>query len=210
MELDDFDKILASAKLPEKDIPLCLRSDLQEQWEKLNAQLDEPVAGETPTLAGNSPNVTLATQVRELEAEMEGSMVTLTLRAMERNKWWELVAAHPPRDGVYGDTVQGFNGATIWDDLIADSLVEPKLDKPRVTALLDKLTSGQMDRVAGEAWALNRRDTRSVPFSLTASRIIHSSDGTSKPPPVSGSPTAGGRGGSRRKSPATATTTKDD
>lgn len=199
MELDEFDQILASAKMPEKEIALCLRGDLQAEWEKLDAELNAEKPEQTPTLAGAQPNVELAGQIQVLEAEMAKAMMTLKLRAMTRNEWFALTANHPPRDDVITDRIQGFNGATIWDDLITDTLVDPKLDKERVSALLDKLTPGQVDRVANEAWALNRRDTVSVPFSLTASRITQSSDATSKPPPDSGSPTAGGRGGSRKK-----------
>lgn len=222
MELDDFDKILAAAKMPEKDIPLCLRGDLQAEWERLDAELKsaEEMAKQqsTPTLAGgesapavmeSAAVVMVAARVRELESAMADAMVTLKLRAMNRAAWFDLTAKHPPREDVVTDRVQGFNGASIWDDLIAETLVEPKLDRERVTKLLDSITPGQLDRLANEAWALNRRDTVSVPFSLTASRIALSSDVTSKPPPDSGSPTSGGRGGNRKKSPGTSTTSKD-
>ena len=199
MELDEFDQILASAKMPEKEIPLCLRGDLQAEWERLDAELNAERPEQTATLAGPPPNVDLAAKIQALEVAMADAMVTLKLRAMTRNEWFALTAAHPPREDVISDRIQGFNGATIWDDLITDTLVEPKLDKERVSKLLDSLTPGQVDRVANEAWALNRRDTVSVPFSLTASRIIQSSAETSKPPPDSGSPTGAGRVGNRKK-----------
>jgi hypothetical protein len=214
VKLDEFDQILESAKMPEKDIPLCLRGDLQAEWEKLEAELKADLAArkvtQSATLASSDPEPSpeLSEKIRAVEAEMAKAMVTLKLRAMARHEWFALVAAHPPREDVFGDRMQGFNGSTIWDDLITDTLVDPKLDKERVTKLLDKLTPGQTDRVANEAWVLNRRDTVSVPFSPTASRIIPSSGEISKPPPDSESPTGGGQGGSRKKSPATSTTKK--
>lgn len=199
MELDEFDQILASAKMPEKEIPLCLRGDLQAEWETLDAELNAGRTEQTATLAGPPPNVELAEKIQGLEAEMAKAMVTLKLRAMGRTEWFALTAAHPPREDNVMDRIQGFNGASIWDEMIANTLIEPKLDKDRVTKLLDALTPGQVSRVANEAFELNRRDTVSVPFSLTASRITQSSNATSKPLPASGSRTAGGRGGNRKK-----------
>lgn len=204
-ELEEFDKILEAAQMPEKEIPLCLRGDLQAEWDRLDAEIraDLEIRKEqkSATLAAPNPepDSEMSARIRALEAEMARAMVTLKLRAMSRHEWFALTAAHPPREGVYGDRMQGFNGASIWDDLIAETILQPKLDKPRVTALLDKLTPGQIDRVANEAWALNRRDTVSVPFSSAASRIIPSSGGTSKPPPDSASRTGAGRGGNRKK-----------
>ena len=182
-----------------------MRSDLQAEWERLEnelkADLAAQAASQQATLAGAAPepNLELAEKIRAVEAEMADAVVTLRLRAMGRAEWFALTAAHPPRDDVYIDRAQGFNGSTIWDDMIAATLVEPKLDKERVTKLLDSLTSGQVDRLASEAYALNRRDIASVPFSVTASHIIHSSGETSKQPPGSGSRTAAGRGGNRKK-----------
>jgi len=207
VELEEFDKILASAKMPEAEIPLCLRGDLQAEWELLDAELNAEQPKETATLAGRAPNVELAQRIQALEAEMANAMVTIRLRAFNRDKWFALTAKHPPRTDVFTDLRQGFNGSTIWDELIADTILEPQLDAERVTKLLDSLTAGQVDRVAQEAWNLNRQDVTRVPFSLTASRISPISVETSKPQPDSGSPTDGGPGGNRRKSPSTSTKT---
>lgn len=209
MDVTEFDKILASARMPEKEIPLCMRGDLQAEWEKLDAELNAEKPQETATLAGPPPNVELAQRIQALEAEMRDATIVLRLRAMSRDPWFALTAAHPPRPDVISDRMQGFNGSTIWDDLIAETLIEPELNRGRVSLLLNAITPGQLDRLAQEAWDLNRRDVVSVPFSLTASLITQSSGETSKPPPDSGSRTAGGRAGNRRKSPSTNATKPD-
>ncbi len=51
MDLSEIDAILDSAKKPEKAVKLCLRSDLQSQWEKLELELQTEDKAEPATLA---------------------------------------------------------------------------------------------------------------------------------------------------------------
>lgn len=181
MELSEIDAILEGAKKPEDHVPLCLRGDLQAEWEKLESELQAEDRAEVDTLAKpvTKRAKELADQVRALQAEMEKSTVVLTLRAMDRAPWKELRAAHPPRPDAAMDWRLGFNEETFYDALIAKSVVDPVFDEERLVKLLDSLTSGQFDKLANAAWALNRSDV-SAPFSATASRIAASSAGTSK------------------------------
>jgi len=181
MDTTEIDAILAGAKKPEASVPLCLRSDLQDQWETLEAELQAEDRAETPTLAkaDSKRAKELAEQVRALQAEMEKSTITVTLRAMDRVPWKELQSAHPPRKDSAVDWRLGFNPDTFYDALIAASIVDPVLDEERLAKLLDAITAGQFDKLASTAWELNRSDV-SVPFSATASRIASSSGGTSK------------------------------
>lgn len=179
MELSEIDAILSGAKKPEVTVKLCLRTDLQDQWEKLEVELRADDAAAADTLAKPPGNLKLAKQIRALEAEMEKANLTLTLRAMERAPWKELLSAHPPRKDVPTDWGMGYNPETMFDDLIGKSIVEPVLDETQLTKLLDALTAGQYDRLSNAAWTLNKSDV-SVPFSPTASRIAASSGGTSK------------------------------
>lgn len=181
MELSEIDAILDGAKKPETKVPLCLRSDLQVEWEKLEAELQVEDRAEPQTLAKATSKRAkeLAEQVRALQAEMEKATVTVTLRAMDRAPWKELQSAHPPRKDSAVDWRLGFNPDTYYDALIGASIVDPVLDEERLAKLLDRLTAGQFDNLANAAWNLNRSDV-SVPFSATASRIAASSGGTSK------------------------------
>jgi hypothetical protein len=186
MEPSEIDAILEGAKKPETTVKLCLRSDLQNQWEKLERELQEEDQAEAPTLAKTASKRAkeLAEQVRDLQAQMEKSTVVLTLRAMDRAPWKELRAEHPPRPGSPMDWRLQFNEETFYDALIAKSIVDAEWDDAdRVKKLLDSLTAGQFDNLANEAWTLNRSDV-SAPFSATASRIAASSAGTSKRRPA--------------------------
>lgn len=181
MEPSELDAILEGAKKPETTVKLCLRSDLQVQWEQLEAELQAEDQAEALTLARavSKRAKELAEQVRDLQAQMEKSTVVLTLRAMDRAPWKELRAEHPPRPESPMDWRLQFNEETFYDALIAKSVVNPVLTEEQLAKLLDSLTSGQFDKLANAAWSLNRSDV-SAPFSATASRIAASSAGTSK------------------------------
>ena len=181
MEMSEIDAILDGAKKPETTVKLCLRSDLQAEWEKLEADLQAEDRAETDTLAKSVSKRAkeLAEQQIALQAEMQAATMVVTLRAMDRAPWKELRSEHPPRPDSPMDWRLGFNEETFYDALIARSIVDPVLDEARVGKLLDSLTSGQFDNLANSAWALNRADV-SAPFSATASRIAASSAGTSK------------------------------
>jgi hypothetical protein len=205
MELSELDALLAAAKLPETTVRVCLRGDLIAEWEELDRQLTELRNRATATLAGDPAEAVLAGRIRDLEAEMEGSTISVRLRAMERRPFRRLAEEHPARKDHQGDQALGYNQDTYFDALIAACLVEPDLDADRLAVFLDKLTDRQFSSLADAAWALNRRDI-SVPFSHTASRITQTSDGTSRPQSASGSATSGSLAGSRGKSRSTSTT----
>jgi hypothetical protein len=200
MDLKEIDLLLATAKRPEKDVELCLRGDLQAEWERLEAQL----APETATLAASPEQQKIAAQVQAIEEEMRQATLTLRLRAMSRADWQELLAAHPPRKDNEVDRNLGLNDSTFWDALIWLSLVSPALDEVRLEQVLNRLTPRQFNTLTTAAWSLNQADV-SVPFSLTASRIAGSSAAMSRPRSGSGSRTAGTPGGSQKKSPSTTT-----
>jgi hypothetical protein len=208
MDLDAFDKLLEQSRLPEATIPLCLRGDLQAQWEELDHRLTALYSDASRKLAGASAEeAELARRIQELEQEMRDSTLTLRLRALERPEWLELVADHPPREDDKGDRMLGFNQKTFFDALVLACLVEPELDEERLSKLMDKLTDAQFQKLTEAAWGLNRRDV-DVPFSSTASHIMTTSAGTSRRQSGSGSASNGSRGGSRKKSSSTSTTKK--
>jgi hypothetical protein len=204
MNIEELDALLASAKLPETTVPLCLRGDLQAEHETLERQLTDLRARNSRKLAGGSDETGLAQRLTALEEQMESSTITLRLRALQRRPWRELVESHPPRKGDEGDKVLGINQSTFLDALIGGCVVEPEMDAERLTTLLDKLSDAQFDKLAAAAWSLNRRDV-GVPFSRTASLITQSSGGTSRQQSDSASPSNASPGGSRKKSPSTST-----
>ncbi len=177
MDNTNIDALLASAKLPESTVPLCLRGDLQAEWETLERALAEVKQRGDRRLAGSPEEAKLARQLRDLEAQMQDSTITLRLRALPRREFMKLVEKHPPRKDNSADRMVGIDQSSFYDALIGACIVEPELDEERLGKLLDALTDAQFNKLATTAWELNRSDV-SVPFSRTASRITTSSDET--------------------------------
>lgn len=199
MDLSELDALLDSARMPEATVDLCLRGDLQAEWETLDRQLAEAKNAAGRTLAGTSDEGELSRRILDLEDEMSRATVTLRLRGLPRAEFRELSAKHPPRKDNQADRVLQVNQETFFDALIGACLVEPELDEQRLSSLLDKITDAQFDKLANAAWSLNRKDVE-TPFSRNVSRSNTSSGGTSKPRSGSGSPRSGSAGGSRKKS----------
>lgn len=174
----DINEALAGAKLPEKTVPICLRGDLQADFEQLEKRLDEAMRGRGDSLAAGSTVNQLAEQIESLRAEMEAQTVVFRMRAVPRRQWTALVAAHPPRDDNNVDRSLSVNESTFTAALIEACTVDPTLTSEQWTTLLDEqLTEFQYNKLFNAAWSLNARDV-DVPFSHAASTILsRSADG---------------------------------
>lgn len=198
MDIEQLDNLLNSARLPESTVTVCLRGDLQAEWERLNAKLAELRAAPGRKMTDNAEASDVAARIREIEGQMKGATLELTLRALPRRDWLRLLRDHPPRKSDEGDKALGFNTETFFDALIPRSIVSPELNEDQVSRLMDALSSAQYDKLLETAWSLNRRDV-SVPFSPLASLTAGSTDGRSGQRSASVSPRAASRGGNRRK-----------
>lgn len=167
----DIQQLLDSARLPEKDVPLCLRGDLLAEWDAASAALAEAQrqAQVEDSLDAGGPVPGLMERVEAIREQMAQSSVTFRLRAVSRRRWTALYAEHPPRDGDKTDALTGFNRDTFYDALTYECIVEPKITPQQWERLADNLSSAQFDTLAEAAWTVNRRDV-DVPFSLAASR----------------------------------------
>lgn len=199
MDINELDALLDASRQPEQTVNVCLRGDLQAEWEKLEQELTTLRAASKATLAGDPEETALAERIRAVEEQMRTATVPMVLRALTRRPWQQLCESHPPRPDNPSDRVVGANTATFYDALIEASVVSPDFGgSDRLKRLLDTLTSMQFDMLASAAWDLNRRDV-GVPFSLTASHTIPSSGGTSKRPSGSGSRSNGSLAGNRKR-----------
>src|SRR4051812_26775166 len=167
----DITEALAGAKLPEKTVPICLRGDLQAEFERLEAQLVEAQRDRSDSLAAGGRARELAERIEALRQEMTASTVTFTLRAVPRRRWTALVAEHPPRDDVQVDRVLGVNEETFTSVLIRECAVDPQLSGEQWDRLDEALTEFQWQKLFNAAWSLNARDV-DVPFSHAASTIL--------------------------------------
>lgn len=193
--------IIAAARRPERTYDVCLRGDLQATWEALDRQLGEATRSGAGSLEGDA-RIEIAQQMDQVREQMQGAVITLTLRALPRPDYRDLEAKHPPRkptdakqlarakaDGddsalaaaeqadafAARDKQAGFNTDTFYTALMRACLVDPELDEVDWKGLDEAMTDRQFDELANLALVLNRGEV-GVPFSPTASRLIRSSE----------------------------------
>lgn len=175
----DFKTLLASAKLPEKTVLICLRGDLAAEHEQAERDLEQAQRTAFDSLEGSGAGE-IAERVRALEDEMREASHPFRLRALPRPVWRALVAAHPPRRGEDNEIVPEdrmlVNSETFFDALVRACLVDPELGDEEWAELAGKLTDRQFDDLSDAAWGLNRREV-DVPFSRAASRMRQVSGG---------------------------------
>jgi hypothetical protein len=187
--------IIASAKMPERSVPMCLRGDLVAEHEAAERELEQAEKHAGDSLAGVDTGA-IADRITALEARMAESTVDFRLRAMPKPKLRALIRAHPPRrdpetnELVPSDRYVLVNYDTFFDALLKASVVAPALDDDDWLHLLGhseaeasaleaegrgddivqgSITEHQWDKLTDVAWNLNRSDVN-IPFSRAASR----------------------------------------
>ena len=165
----DVDALLASAALPERVVPLCLRGDLYARWQELDVELGEAMIASTTTLAGDPRIVELNEEIRALQEEMQAATLTVRVRAITKAEFDQIVLDHPAGDDATdGDRAAGFREAAVNDALIRACVYDPELTDERWERLTATLTTHQYRQVLEAVNALNFNPV-DVPFSRAAS-----------------------------------------
>lgn len=197
----DVRALIASAKRPERIVPVCLRGDLIAQLNHLEQQLR---ARRNPAdrLVGDPEARALAEQIAALQEQMREATIEFTLRAIPRRDMVQFIIDHRPREGNDADRAANINLETYFPELVERCLVDPELTHREYVALVGgtyvdpddssvepeefdgALGAGQFEQLAEAASVLNMSGV-SVPFSPSASVILQSSDESSKRPRAS-------------------------
>lgn len=92
----------------------------------------------------------------EFVTDAETRAVSVTLMAVGRKEWREIVAKHPPREDDKADQRVGFNVQTLGDDAVPACLTAPTFatDAAR-EEWLDSLSHAQFERLFNAAFELN-------------------------------------------------------
>jgi hypothetical protein len=190
----DIEEILAGAKLPERTVPLCLRGDLQAEFEDLERKLAAAEAADDGTLAGNPAAREIAELMETLRAQMREHERVFRLRAIDAKAYSNLIAEHPPTD-EQRQQGQDTNWQTFPAALIAACAIDPEMTVEQAEQLSGTVAYSQWDALFAAAYALNRRAV-DIPFSVTASAILAVSEPSSKPRGRGASRGAGSSAGS--------------
>jgi hypothetical protein len=92
----------------------------------------------------------------EFAVEAEGRGVAVTLRAVGRKKWRELVEQNPPREGDEADQKAGINLDTFPESLVPACITGPTMGEGEMDDFLDSLSPAQFDTLALAAWSLHK------------------------------------------------------
>jgi hypothetical protein len=185
----DIGDVIARAKLPEKTLSLCLRGDLQAEWEDLERQLKAEQDGTDDDSLAGSPKVReLADRMGELGKEMAASEVVFRFRGLPAKKYSDLLLKNKAPEGE--ETAEGLNWSTWPTALIAAAATDPVMTYEQVEELSQVVTARQWDDLYMAAVSTNTEKI-SVPFSYAASAIRANTGPSSKQPAPSVSPAAG-------------------
>jgi hypothetical protein len=172
-------EIIRKATRRTVDVPVFLAGDMVAEYEALERQLVEAQRATADSLGGG-PAVEIAQRMEDLRAAMAEWQITVTLCALSRLAYRQLLAAHPPRRDESGEVnrfdMAGFNSETFYPAILRACWSAPTLDEETRTHLLDEvLTDRQFDELAISAVNVNRGAV-DIPFSRAASTILRNSE----------------------------------
>lgn len=184
----NIDEVIASAKLPEKTIPMVLRGDLQAEWEDLERQLRaEEDSDDNVSLAGNPKARELSERMEKLAETMREHEVVFRFRGLSSKAYSDLLTQHRAPEDKRDEAVDGMDWDTFPAALIAACAVDPAMTLQQAERLNEAVSHRQWDDLFATAMACNRAQV-SVPFSLSASAIRAATAPSSKQPEPGASP----------------------
>lgn len=210
----DLDAILDDADFATIDVSICLKRSLRDAFEEADsaalraqAAFDDAAERKLPTGGPAVDRDEAFAKVEAIEAEMRAKSVTFTVTGISAADFMEVALKHPPQEDRQEDLMRGFHAPTFFPAIVRRCLTAPVMTNAQWERVLDTLTSGQFEQLAGAVMKLNRDDSGRIPFSYAASVVNRSSGETSNAPSDSESPSGGSGDGSpspAKKSPKTA------
>jgi hypothetical protein len=171
---DDFEAILAQAKLPERTVTLCLREDLVAEYEQLDTEL-RSASRTAPSLGEVAPATVIARRMDEVRQQMLEHQRSFLLRAWPARKFAKLRDAMPTTGKDQSDE----EFADLWHaaicDLVSKMLVKPAATPDQVASLAERLAESQWRSLSNAAWDINASG-QAIPFSVAASAILASDE----------------------------------
>ncbi|WP_431903629.1 hypothetical protein [Nonomuraea sp. bgisy101] len=168
--LEDIDEFLDGYTVPETEVPIVMRGDLQLRFEELERRLEAARrAPAADSLVGNGGEVrNLAEQIETVRQEMQAHVRVFKLRALGKKAWSDLAAKHPPRKE---DLPADHNRETFPLAALVACSVKPQLTTEKAEKLVELITQGQWNALWNAILGLNG-DSGAVPFSAAASAIL--------------------------------------
>ena len=141
----DIDAIFAEAQLARREVKVCTRPDLVEEYRNLAGQ----DRGDSLSDKGRGK------KLAELVAQIEAKTVTFVFQALPPEKYRALLAKHPPTPGNKGQERIGYNIESFVDALIQECLVSPKLTEKQWSAVRPKVSQADWDAMQAAAHSVS-------------------------------------------------------
>lgn len=161
-----LDAVLNSSRLVERTAHICLRGDLEDQY---NAKIEELTTlvgadgellaeGDDAALADGARAEKLEQEALELHKRMRAETYAVRFRAMPDDEWDKFEALHRKNGKVV-------NLRKYHNELIAKCAINPELTVAEVTQLRSKLNANQMVTLSNEAYWANTTGGLDIPKS---------------------------------------------
>lgn len=204
----NLDELIATAAPRTTTVQVCGRGDLASEHERLALELRALMMDPDTGLAGNPEIQRVAQAISDLEDEMAGCTIDVTVKALSRNAWADLVAAHPP-SREQARAGEDIDPKTFPVAALAACSYEPTITTDQAQSLAGKLPVGEWQKLWAAVASLNMVPT-TVPKLKAATALLEAngtSSTTSGPEASLEVPSLGGRG---EASPPTSTTPTGD
>jgi len=182
--------ILARIKpqLREETTELCLRPDLLDAHAEAAGELAvaraEEAAGARLSSGVSAKTRKLAERVKEIEAEIQDTVIVFRLRAMPQDKYRILCDNHPPRKGNEMDGFVGYNRDAVLDASVRVCLYDPEFDDVSWQAFLAVCNPSEWNELRSVVNSVNR-SVADAPKSELASLVLAKPARASKRQPAS-------------------------
>ncbi|HEX8489313.1 MAG TPA: hypothetical protein VF642_12265 [Propionibacteriaceae bacterium] len=164
----DLDEVMSSARRVEKVAHICLRGDLQAEFDQKSEELGDLVDSDGRVLAEGDRALADGARAQELQAdltaikaEMKTAMRSVRFRALPDDEWREFHASHLNSAGNVKDLTR-FN-----NEIIAKTAIAPTMTIDAIVKLRKTLGPTQITTLANAAfWACTTGGV-DIPKSLT-------------------------------------------
>jgi hypothetical protein len=149
----DLDEVMSQARRVEKVARICLRGDLQAEFDQLAEDLGDLVDADGRVLAEGDSALSdgaraqeIQARLTELKAEMKSAMRTIRFRALPEDDWERFRKSHLGADDTIRD-LDRFN-----TELMAKTAVAPTLTVEAILQLRSTLGAPQITTMSNAAY----------------------------------------------------------
>lgn len=155
----DVAALIAGIKAPERAVPICMRGDLQADYEVLEHDLASALVAEAGDRMGDGPEVAdCKARMAALGEEIKAATLIFRMRGLSQPEHIAIEEAHPARDGNEKDRERGFNIEAVESAITRAACVFPPLTPEQWDVIDATFTVWQKSQLAGAAYSAALRE----------------------------------------------------